>query len=159
MAIDEETETETETEAEMENQFGKRGCCFWVTCGGGGGGAAAAWWERIRTADHHHHHHHHEEERWWRRGWRKVREWSEIAAGPKWKTFIRRFNNHAPNCNAKGKFHYDPLSYSLNFDHGAYQNGTLEEDLVFRDFSSRYAAIPISAKSSMDLGKDAPSFI
>ncbi|KAK9117075.1 hypothetical protein Sjap_016022 [Stephania japonica] len=99
----------------------------------------------------------------------RVREWSEIVAGPKWKTFIRRFNvhnhnhnqnhTHNNNCNVKGKFHYDPLSYSLNFDHGAYHNGTLEEDLVFRDFSSRYAAIPISAKSSMDLANDAPSFI
>lgn len=87
---------------------------------------------------------------------KKVREWSELVAGPKWKTFIRRCSKNRPK---PGKFQYDPLSYALNFDEGHGQNGNLEdEDRVFRDFSSRYASIPMSAKSSMDLGKDGPTF-
>ncbi|OEL35004.1 hypothetical protein BAE44_0003977, partial [Dichanthelium oligosanthes] len=37
--------------------------------------------------------------RWWRRGvdaLMKVREWSELVAGPRWKTFIRRFRRYSP---------------------------------------------------------------
>ncbi|KAF5958857.1 hypothetical protein HYC85_006082 [Camellia sinensis] len=49
-----------------------------------------------------------------------------------------------------GKLKYDPLSYSLNFDD--------DEDRIYCDFSSRDASIPVLAKSSMDLGTDAPSF-
>lgn len=83
---------------------------------------------------------------------KKAREWSEIVAGPKWKTFIRRFNK-------TGKFRYDPLSYALNFDNGWQgQNGQMQDDdQVFRDFSSRYAAIPFSIKVSTELGNDDPS--
>ena len=68
----------------------------------------------------------------------KVREWSELVAGPKWKTFIRRFNR-AP---ARAKFNYDPCSYALNFDQGEGQNGEFDDGGVFRDFPSRYAAVP-----------------
>ncbi|KAG6390784.1 hypothetical protein SASPL_148529 [Salvia splendens] len=38
---------------------------------------------------------HHDGDRSWTDGveaFKKVREWSELVAGPKWKTFIRRFN-------------------------------------------------------------------
>ncbi|GAB4836629.1 hypothetical protein Ancab_001542 [Ancistrocladus abbreviatus] len=94
------------------------------------------------------------EDRWWVRSWKKMREWSEIVAGPRWKTFIRRFRKN----RRQGNFGYDPLSYAMNFDEG--QTGNYwDEDYGFRDFSSRYAAIPASAKSSMDLGKDGPSFL
>ncbi|KAF7148253.1 hypothetical protein RHSIM_Rhsim03G0043300 [Rhododendron simsii] len=43
------------------------------------------------------------------------------------------------------------ISYTLNFDNWVGQNGHF-------DFSSRYAAIPVSTKSSMDLGRDALVF-
>lgn len=99
------------------------------------------------------------EDPWWRRGWKKVREWSEIVAGPKWKTFIRRFNKNRSGCKQTGKFNYDEFSYHLNFDDGPGQNGHFDnDDILHRDFSSRYASVPASAKSSMDLGKDRPSF-
>ncbi|GLJ43244.1 hypothetical protein SUGI_0897860 [Cryptomeria japonica] len=70
--------------------------------------------------------------KWWRNGWNSVRragEWSETlgedyAGGccsrAKWKHFVRR-------CKADGKtiydskpkkFHYDRMSYQLNFDEG-----------------------------------------
>lgn len=88
----------------------------------------------------------------------KVREWSEIVAGPKWKTFIRRFNK---NRNAslyvkQGSFNYDPLSYALNFDDG--NDGEEDFNYGYGGFSARFASVPPSAKSSMDLGKDAPTF-
>ncbi|PIA62129.1 hypothetical protein AQUCO_00200257v1 [Aquilegia coerulea] len=158
-----------------EMVFHKRGCCFWIPCLGSDrsnklGGSPSPWWERIGNAEN--------EEKWWNKGWKavlKVREWSEIMAGPKWKTFIRRFNKKNGGGGGGGgssgggsllsggggkqrKFQYDPLSYSLNFDEGPGHNGQSDEDYVFRDFSSRYATIPISAKTSMDLGKDGPTF-
>ncbi|XP_057984246.1 uncharacterized protein LOC131168656 [Malania oleifera] len=141
---------------EMQDRvFAKRGCCFWIPClcSDRAGVAGPDWWERIRTAE--------KEETWWIRGWNailKVREWSEIVAGPKWKTFIRRFNKKNRSGYRQGKFQYDPLSYSLNFDEGPGQNGILDEDVGRRDFSSRYASIPASAKTSMDFGKDGPTF-
>lgn len=74
-----------------------------------------------------------------------VRQWSEIAAGPKWKTFIRRFNRNPRPNNHRG-FGYDPLSYSLNFDGGDGDTGP-ERDF---GFSTRFVAPPASAKPSMD---------
>ncbi|KAL6606936.1 hypothetical protein ACP70R_042589 [Stipagrostis hirtigluma subsp. patula] len=112
--------------------------------------------------------------RWWRRGvdaLMKVREWSELVAGPRWKTFIRRFRRGprhgggggggcgaAANGAAAGarKLNYDPLSYALNFDEG--HGGSPEGDYTgYRDFSARFAAPPGSARSSMDIGgREAP---
>ncbi|KAG6392272.1 hypothetical protein SASPL_146486 [Salvia splendens] len=57
---------------------------------------------------------------WWSDGvdaFKKAREWS-------------------------GKFQYDPCSYALNFAQGPGQNGQFEDDDAFRDFPSRYEAIP-----------------
>ncbi|KAL4181352.1 hypothetical protein AMTRI_Chr12g270780 [Amborella trichopoda] len=52
-------------------------------------------------------------EEWWKKGWDKGREWSEILAGPKWKTFIRRLRFKK---QGKPQYKYDPQSYALNFD-------------------------------------------
>ncbi|KAF8037161.1 hypothetical protein BT93_B0161 [Corymbia citriodora subsp. variegata] len=97
----------------------------------------------------------------WARGLRalkKLRELSEIAAGPKWKTFIRRFNRKT---HRHGRFNYDPLDYALNFDEG--QGGDVDEEGEggggFRNFSVRFASLPGSTKSApapaADLGRAA----
>ncbi|URD93727.1 NHL repeat-containing protein [Musa troglodytarum] len=95
---------------------------------------------------------------WWRRGMKvvtKVREWTEIVAGPRWKTFVRRFRRRPRH----GGFGYDPLSYALNFDEGLGSDSDGES--VRRGFSARYATPPASATSSMDLGgpNDAPPIV
>ncbi|CDY45749.1 BnaC02g42330D [Brassica napus] len=102
-------------------------------------------WGRIRTADDNNNHGP-DEPRWWKRAALKVREWSEIAAGPRWKTFIRRFNRdprRGRDWDAGEKFQYDPLSYALNFDDDD------EDEYVglggFRSFSTRYASVPVQS--------------
>lgn len=128
-----------------------RGCCFWIpsfrsTPIGSGFGSSGSW-ERIRTAE--------TRDGWWARGCsvlRRVKEWSELVAGPRWKTFIRRFSRRVRGGRA-AKFHYDPLSYARNFDEGHGQDGDFEE-FGHHNFSVRYATLPASAKSSMDFGKD-----
>ncbi|CAL9095682.1 hypothetical protein MUK42_19814 [Musa troglodytarum] len=99
--------------------------------GGGGGGDDRRWWRRVVGAV------------------MKVREWSELVAGPRWKTFIRRFNRSRHSGGGgwrmgSAKFQYDPLSYALNFDEG--NGGSPEGDYTgYRNFSARFAAPPASA--------------
>ncbi|KAE8812842.1 hypothetical protein D1007_10171 [Hordeum vulgare] len=154
-----------EAEAAFFARRGSRCCCFpcWPSSssssalshqrvGGAGAGAGAATLGA-------------EEEHWWQGAvdaMLKVREWSELAAGPRWKTFIRRFGRGPgprPHHAFGGrKLNYDALSYALNFDegHGATPDPG-DHAGGYRDFSSRFAAPPSSAKSSMDLGgRDAP---
>ncbi|XP_068303285.1 uncharacterized protein [Pyrus communis] len=144
------TDSAAESDDGEELMLARRsGCCFWIPCLGPEPSSPDGSWERIRSAGEY-------EDPWLYRGWKKIREWSELLAGPKWKTFIRRFNKNNPR--RSGKFQYDPTSYSLNFDEGPGQNGNLIDDYLYRDFSCRYASIPVSAKSSMDLSSDSPSF-
>ncbi|XP_061956584.1 uncharacterized protein LOC133678313 [Populus nigra] len=115
-----------------------------------------SFWERIKSSPSSNGDDLHPNQ-WWAKGMRafkKIREWSEVVAGPKWKTFIRRFNRNknsgSGNGRHHGKFQYDPFSYSLNFDEGpGGQNGNLD-DLDdyngFRDFSSRYASVSASGR-------------
>ncbi|KAF3652713.1 putative RNA-dependent RNA polymerase 2-like [Capsicum annuum] len=110
------------------------------------------WWHRLRSTAVN-------EGSVWSKGinaLKKLREWSEIVAGPRWKTFIRRFNRNKSGSSRSAKFQYDPLSYSLNFDEGRGNNGEEEEELVLRNFSTRYASIPASGKVNMDEG---PGFV
>ncbi|XP_009623300.1 uncharacterized protein LOC107773125 [Nicotiana tabacum] len=133
-----------------ETLFQKRRCCF---CFPSSGGIGFNWWRRIRTREV-------EEGSVWAKGINavlKLREWSELAAGPRWKTFIRRFNRS--KSGKQGKFQYDPLSYALNFDEGHSGNNGEEDEYGLRNFSTRYASIPASAVGSMDLGKDGPNFV
>lgn len=99
----------------------------------------------------------------------KLREWSEIVAGPRWKTFIRRFNRNKSfgKQMQSSKFQYDPLDYALNFDQGPLENGDseLENEYMIRNFSSRYVSPrsagpgpgPVLSGSKMmaESGKDA----
>lgn len=115
------------------------------------------WWQRIRPAEIS------SGNSLWSRGVgavMKIREWSELVAGPRWKTFIRRFNRNRSG-GKHANFQYDPLSYAMNFDEGPAHSGdfTPEGDDVdgyyysSRNFSSRYA------KGSMDLSNDGPTFV
>ncbi|KMT10544.1 hypothetical protein BVRB_5g116680 [Beta vulgaris subsp. vulgaris] len=179
ITLEEEDESPSNTTTTTFNH--RHRCCFnfpyfcptstrHVTLGGSTTSSLSdqtpSFWTRFRTADTHN--------RWWARpfkAFKKIREWSEIVAGPKWKTFIRQFNrrrhnhrHHHHHHNSNGKFQYDPLSYALNFDEGPGQNGHFDEDYNghFPDFSSRFAGVqqnPLSStpnKSPVDFDKDAP---
>uniref|UniRef100_A0A2P2JZA9 Uncharacterized protein LOC105640410 n=1 Tax=Rhizophora mucronata TaxID=61149 RepID=A0A2P2JZA9_RHIMU len=133
-----------------------RCCCFCFPCFSSRPSSSPvglAWWERTRSSSssspslgNHGEGGHHS---WWTHGimaLKKIREWSEIVAGPKWKTFIRRFNRNRGNGNNRhGKFQYDPLSYALNFDEGhgqnAFDQNYYDHDYGgFPDFYSRYVS-------------------
>ncbi|PSR89596.1 Immediate early response protein [Actinidia chinensis var. chinensis] len=130
---------------EAAEMLPRRRCCFCIPRFGSDRSPAAAglrWWRRMRPAE--------SDEGWLARGinaLKKAREWSEIAAGPRWKTFIRQFNRSKSGGRYGGKFQYDPLSYALNFDDPG-QNGHLDEEYGSRNFSSRFAAIPMPAPAS-----------
>ncbi|KAI3726955.1 hypothetical protein L1987_66762 [Smallanthus sonchifolius] len=140
-----------------EMLFPDRNCCFCIPYR----------WRKIPSSEE-------EEEQatgsLWSRGisaLKKIREWSEIVAGPRWKTFIRRFNRSKSLGRQASKFQYDPLSYALNFDQGPLQSGDpeAENEYMIRNFSSRYVlpptTVPVTGKSSMDVRRDefGPSFV
>ncbi|KAF3964216.1 hypothetical protein CMV_011464 [Castanea mollissima] len=64
---------------------------------------------------------------------------TEVLAGLKWNTFMRKFSRFGINKNKKEKnrFQYDPRSYALNFD-GGFDN---DEDALVTSFTSRFAAL------------------
>lgn len=152
-----DTDIDDIDDIDMQRFSSHGGCCFWIPCFGSkpGPSPSSVWWERIRAVDYNYKAN---DAPWWTRGWKRLREWSEITAGPKWKTFIRTFRkNHqrfvicvrggcagGAQHRQQPKFYYDPLSYSLNFDEGA----ATDEDLASRDFSSRFASVVF--------GKDTP---
>ncbi|XP_050221332.1 uncharacterized protein LOC126671592 [Mercurialis annua] len=125
-------------------------CCFCFPSTVG-----SPWWQRFRSSSSNSLHppddcSNNNSQKWWSKGvtaLKKFREWSEIVAGPKWKTFIRRFNR-TNKTRHQGKFQYDPLSYSLNFDQGNSDDGYNHDDDYggFRDFSTRYASVSASGK-------------
>ncbi|KAK9669408.1 hypothetical protein RND81_13G127600 [Saponaria officinalis] len=133
-------------------------CCSFFPCFGPrpspaqcGSSSSPSVWKRLRQTAA-------AEGKWWAgpvSGLKKAREWSEIIAGPKWKTFIRRFNKIGSvktTSVGSGKFQYDAFSYSLNFDEGRGYNGKLDDESgYFPDFSSRFASIN-SCKNSVDFG-------
>ncbi|RAL46876.1 unnamed protein product [Cuscuta campestris] len=127
--------------------FQGRGCCFWLPCFRR---RPSGVWERIQTSGGHKE----EINTWLSKGvqvFMRVREWSELVAGPRWKTFIRRFNKRR---SKPGMFRYDPVSYALNFDEGSAHGVDAADDDVLRDVSPRYA--PITA--TMDSGRGASPF-
>ncbi|KAJ8772929.1 hypothetical protein K2173_028106 [Erythroxylum novogranatense] len=125
-------------------------CCFCFPCftsrraSFSSSAVGLAWWERVRSSSSSSSVSpssklHLDDRRWWSRGitaLKKIREWSEIVAGPKWKTFLRRFNrNRGVASNRHGQFQYDPLSYALNFDEGHGQNSVVDDEDDFGGFA------------------------
>lgn len=101
--------------------------------------SSSSFWERIGSS--------HFDRRWWAPGLRvlmKLREWSEVVAGPRWKTFIRRFSRSRSIGAAGGahdqyrhggRFNYDPMSYALNFDEGpGHDPHHLDDEDYFRRY-------------------------
>ncbi|CAL9244644.1 unnamed protein product [Arabidopsis halleri] len=128
-----------------DTRYDQRCCCFPSFRSRSSTAVGYSSWGRIRTVDDSNHSGDHgDEPRWWIRASLKIREWSEIVAGPRWKTFIRRFNRdprRGRDWDASEKFQYDPLSYSLNFDDDD------EDEYVglggLRSFSTRFASVPV----------------
>ncbi|KAI3763126.1 hypothetical protein L1987_53576 [Smallanthus sonchifolius] len=150
-----DTESNHDLPSPSQLHFVKRRCCFCIPYR----------WQKVRSSSPEHN----SEQTLWSRGigaLKKLREWSEIVAGPRWKTFIRRFNRNKSFGRQSSKFQYDPLGYALNFDEGPLEHGDseLENEYMVRNFSSRYVSrtkIPITSKTPIDLGKDdnGPNFV
>lgn len=64
---------------------------------------------------------------------KKVKEASEVIAGPKWKNFIRKISGQ----QKKKRFQYDEQSYALNFNSRAESED--DEDMP-PSFSARFSA-------------------
>ncbi|KAI4319086.1 hypothetical protein MLD38_032731 [Melastoma candidum] len=96
--------------------------------------SSSSFWDRIGSSRY--------DGRWWTPGLRvikKIREWSELIAGPKWKTFIRRIRRKGgrPPSPGGGKLNYDLVDYSLNFDEGLGEHGDINDaDDEFRRLRS-----------------------
>lgn len=99
----------------------------------------SSWWQRI-------HSNHRHQPRWWVRAILKIREWSEIVAGPRWKNFIDRFNRdqrRGRDWDDSAKYKYDTLSYKLSFEDENEDNDNDARFGGFRSFSMRYASVPV----------------
>ncbi|TKY54749.1 hypothetical protein E2542_SST19161 [Spatholobus suberectus] len=78
-----------------------------------------------------------EEESWVVEKLRKAKEVSEVIAGPKWKTFIRKISGYGKKVKQqRNRFQYDEHSYALNFNSGAQS----EDEGMIHSFSARFAA-------------------
>ncbi|CAJ2664391.1 hypothetical protein L195_g038054 [Trifolium pratense] len=143
MSVELELESESTSPTAHLQQRSTRALCF-PTCFASR--RSSIWWERVRSASFSQSHPTTTADRWWSRGLKalkKLRDWSEIVAGPRWKTFIRKFNHHRSSRRmANSKYQYDPSSYALNFDEG--QN-EFSHDEGFHNFSTRYAAVNVKS--------------
>lgn len=84
-------------------------------------------------------------ENWLVENAKKVRQFAEVLAGPKWKNFIRSFSKMYKK--RRVQFQYDPQSYALNFDYGGFDR-EIEGSSYFHFLNAGYAASPgmINAK-------------
>ncbi|WJX95959.1 hypothetical protein P8452_77220 [Trifolium repens] len=75
------------------------------------------------------------EETWVMEKLRNMKETSEVIAGPKWKTFIRKISGYGKK-QQKNRFQYDAHSYALNFNSGAQSE---DEEYLPPSFSTRFS--------------------
>ncbi|WJX90434.1 hypothetical protein P8452_72334 [Trifolium repens] len=75
------------------------------------------------------------EETWVMEELRNMKETSEVIAGPKWKTFIRKISGYGKK-QQKNRFQYDAHSYALNFNSGAQSE---DEEYLPPSFSTRFS--------------------
>ncbi|CAK8563524.1 unnamed protein product [Lathyrus sativus] len=75
------------------------------------------------------------EDTWMMEKLKKMKETSEVIAGPKWKTFIRKISGYGKK-QQKNKFQYDEHSYALNFNSGAQSE---DEEYLPPSFSTRFS--------------------
>ncbi|XP_051149386.1 uncharacterized protein LOC127264068 [Andrographis paniculata] len=66
---------------------------------------------------------------------KSLKEHLELAAGPKWKNFIRRIGR-LRNSGRAAQFQYSPESYALNFAGGEQRE---DEGTLLYSFSARFA--------------------
>ncbi|KAI3701554.1 hypothetical protein L6452_26730 [Arctium lappa] len=79
-----------------------------------------------------------EKDSWLMIRFKRLKELSELVAGPKWKNFIRKFSKKPKKGNSQ--FQYDPESYALNFnDDCGGGGGDGDDDFLSRSFSTRFA--------------------
>lgn len=82
-------------------------------------------------------------EAWVREKVKKVKEISEVIAGPKWKNLIRKMSGYGKKKQQQqrnnNRFQYDEQSYALNFNSGAQSE---DEDNIPPSFSARFTAGP-----------------
>ncbi|CAI8583685.1 unnamed protein product [Vicia faba] len=75
------------------------------------------------------------EDTWVMEKLKKIKETSEVIAGPKWKTFIRKISGYGKK-QQKNRFQYDAHSYALNFNSGAQSE---DEEYLPPSFSTRFS--------------------
>ncbi|KAK4394631.1 hypothetical protein Sango_1617400 [Sesamum angolense] len=93
-------------------QSRSRRCCCFFPCFDSPGNSSPSpavvgltWWQKIRAVSETG-----SSNSLWARGvgaLKKIREWSEIVAGPRWKTFIRRFNRNRSGGSRHVNFQYE----------------------------------------------------
>ncbi|KAL3532236.1 hypothetical protein ACH5RR_005757 [Cinchona calisaya] len=90
-------------------------------------------------------------ESWFVNKLKKLKEFSEVAAGPKWKNLVRKIGKYLKPDNKQSRTYqsmYTPNSYALNFDDGGEEE---EDDDLFVSFSSRFSA-PLSSNQQKTEG-------
>jgi len=78
------------------------------------------------------------EDTWVMEKLKKMKETSEVIAGPKWKTFIRKISWYGKKQQKNNRFQYDAHSYALNFNSGA-QSEEDDEEYLPPSFSTRFS--------------------
>lgn len=96
---------------------------------------------------------HQQQQQWWKvveEKLMKVREVSEVVAGPKWKTFIRKIGGVCrKNRRAqRGQFGYDAEGYALNFDGGLDWEDEDDDGQMYNARSSRFTGSSLAINSS-----------